>query len=99
MFWIPMGKLHEQIRQAVLEGRHVIGVHAGNRLDERGIPDWQVVAGMPLGKLVRERPNDEPNPAIEIEQMLPDGTAILAVWSWLPFHGAAKLVTVHYYDR
>ena len=50
-----MGDLFERIRRAVLDGRYVIGVHAGNQLDERGIPDWQVVAGMADARLLRNR--------------------------------------------
>ncbi len=94
-----MGELFHRIRAAVAEGRYLVGVHAGNQLDERGIPDWQVVAGLPEGVLLCERPSDRPNPAVEVEQLLPDGTAVKAVWSWLPHHHAAKLVTVHYFDR
>jgi hypothetical protein len=73
-------------------------VHAGNQLDERGIPDWQVVAGLAEGVLLRERPHGKPNPCVEVEQLLPDGTPVKAVWSWLPRHQVAKLVTVHYFD-
>jgi len=32
-----MGKLHEAIRQLVAEEKYVIGEHASERLDERGI--------------------------------------------------------------
>ncbi|HKQ49028.1 MAG TPA: hypothetical protein VJZ71_13240 [Phycisphaerae bacterium] len=94
-----MGKLFDQIREAVEEGRYLIGVHAGNQLDERGIPDWQVVAGLDEGVLRIERPSAQPNPVVEVEELLPDGTTVNAVWSWLPHHRAAKLVTVHYFDR
>lgn len=94
-----VSKLFHQIRTAVVSDRYLIGVHAANQLDERGIPDWQVVAGMSDATLLTERPNDTPNPAVEVEQILADGTAVKAVWSWLPSHKAAKLVTVHYFDR
>ena len=94
-----MSRLFEQIRRAVLEGRYAIGVHAANQLDERGVPDWQIVAGMASGHLVAERTGDRPNPVVEVEQVLPDGTLVNVVWAWLPVHRAAKLVTVHYFDR
>ena len=94
-----MGELFDRIRAAVQEDRYLVGLHAGNQLDDRGIPDWQVVAGLAEGKLILERPSDRPNPAVEVEQLLPDGTPVKAVWSWLPHHHAAKLVTVHYFDR
>jgi hypothetical protein len=82
----------------VAQDRYVVGAPAAERLDERGIPDWQVVAGLLDGSLLRERPDAHPNPAIEVDEALPDGTTVKAVWSWLPRHQVAKLVTVHYYD-
>ncbi len=94
-----MSNLFHQIRTAVASDRYLIGVHAANQLDEQGIPDWQVVTGMSDATLLEERPNDRPNPAIEVEQILADGTVVKAVWSWLPSHKAAKLVTVHYLDQ
>ena len=94
-----MSELFERIREAVAQGRYVVGVHAGNQLDERGILDWQVAHGIAEGIFLRERPSAQPNPVVEVEQLLPDGMPIKAVWSWLPFHQAAKLVTVHYFDR
>jgi hypothetical protein len=49
-------------------------------------------------ELLLEKPEDLPNPAIEVRQSLPDGTEIKAVWSYLPNNGVAKLVTVHFFD-
>ena len=94
-----MGKLFERIRKAVAEDRYLIGEHAGEQLDERGVMDWQAVAALADGTLIRERPKARPHPVVEVEELLPDGTAVKAVWSWLPEHRAAKLVTVHYFDR
>lgn len=94
-----MGELFSRIRTAVAEGRYLVGEHAGERLDERGIPDWEVVVGVREGRVIRERPDDRPNASVEVEQLLPDGTSVLVVWSWLPRQRAAKLVTVHYFDR
>lgn len=94
-----MPALFDSIRLAVREGRYLIGVHAANSLDERGIPDWQVVAGLEEGQLTEERPAARPNPAVQVRQSLADGTQVKAVWSWLPTLRAAKLVTVHYFDR
>ena len=94
-----MPKLFNEIRTAVAQRRYLIGVHAGSQLDERGIPDWQVVGGLAEGVLLRERPQDKPNPAVEVQQVLPDGTPVKAIWSWLPQQEWAKLVTVHYLDR
>ncbi len=50
-------------------------------------------------KLLLERPNDKPNPAIEVQERLPDGTEFKAVWSYLKRSGVAKLVTVHFFDE
>lgn len=92
-----MGTVFDRIRGAVAANRYLIGAHAANQLDERRIADWQIPAGLAEGKLLRERPAARPNPIVEVEQLLPDGTAVKAVWSWLPYHEAAKLVTVHFW--
>jgi len=49
--------------------------------------------------LLMERPDAEPNPAVEVRESLPDGSEFKAVWSYLPRSGVAKLVTVHFFDR
>ncbi len=94
-----MGMLHEQIRRLVGEGRYVIGLHASERLEERGIMEWQAVAGLEEGTLRSERPRAEPHPAVEVCETLPDGTEFNAVWSYLKQSEVAKLVTVHFFDE
>jgi len=94
-----MGQLFDTIRQLVAEEKYVVGQHASEKLDERGIMEWQVVAGLEDGELIVERPDASPNPAIEVRECLPDGTGFKAVWSHLPQSGVAKLVTVHFFDR
>jgi len=94
-----MGELFDIIRQLVAEDKYVVGQHASERLEERGILEWQVVAGLSNGKLIAERPAATPNPAVEVRETLPDGTDVKAVWSHLRHSGAVKLVTVHYFDR
>jgi hypothetical protein len=76
-------ELFETIRQNVLRGRYIVGQHAAERLEERGILEWQIVDGITNAKLIIERPKDQPNPSIETEQLLADGTAVKAVWSHL----------------
>ena len=76
-----------------------MGLHAAERLEERGILEWQVVVGMENGRLTRERPSAKPNPAVEVLETLPDGTDITAVWSYLKRSNVAKLVTVHFNDE
>jgi len=49
--------------------------------------------------LLLERPDDKPNPAIEVQESLPDGTECKVVWSHLRRSGVAKLVTVHFFDE
>ncbi len=94
-----MAQLFQRIRALVAEGRYLVGEHASERLDERGILDWQAVAGLSDGTLIREKPRAKPNPAVEVNQSLPDGTEYKAVWSFLRGSGVAKLVTVHFYDE
>ena len=38
-----MGQLFDVIRQLIAEERYIIGQHASERLEERGIMEWQVV--------------------------------------------------------
>jgi len=94
-----MGELFRTIRQLVSEEKYLVGEHASERLEERGIIEWQAVAGLTEGQLLRERLDAEPNPAIEVQETLPDGTEFKAVWSHLRQAGVAKLVTVHFFDR
>ena len=94
-----MGQLFDKIRKLVDEERYVVGEHASERLEERGIMEWQVVAGLEDGELIAERPDGDPNPVVEVREWLPDGTAFKAVWSLLRQSNVAKLVTVHFFDR
>lgn len=94
-----MGKLFDTIRQLVADEKYVVGEHAVQRLEERGILEWQVVLGLEESRLIRERANDKPNPAVEVQERLPDGTEFKAVWSHLKRSGVAKLVTVHFFDE
>ena len=93
-----MGKLLYDIRDAVAAGNVIIGVHASDQLRARHITEWQAVSGLAEGRLIVERPDAKPYPAIEIEQLLPDGEPIKAVWSWIGPARFAKLVTVRYFD-
>jgi hypothetical protein len=94
-----MGQLFDTIRRLVLEEKYVVGQHASEQLDNRGIMEWQVVSAIMDGELIVERPDASPNPAVEIKELLPEGTEVKAVWSLLVKIGVAKLVTVHYFDR
>jgi hypothetical protein len=40
-----------------------------------------------------------PNPAVEVEQILADGTQVKAVWSHIARPDLAKRVTVHFFDE
>ncbi len=92
-----MGQLFKAIQQLIVVERYVVGQHAVERLEERGILEWQVVASLDEGRLIIERPDAEPNPTVEVSECLPDGTEFKAVWSYLPQSDVAKLVTVHFY--
>jgi hypothetical protein len=94
-----MGRLFDTIRQLVAEEKYVVGEHASERLEDRGIMEWQAAAGIANGELLAERPRAKPNPAVEVRECMPDGTEFKAVWSHLRQSGVAKLVTVHFFDR
>jgi hypothetical protein len=94
-----VGKLFDTIRRRVRDRRYVVGQHAAERLEERGFLEWQVVDGIVHAKLQKERPRDQPNPAVEVLQTLPDGTEVEAVWSYIKQADIAKLVTVYYLDE
>jgi hypothetical protein len=94
-----MGLLFDTLRTLVAEDKYVVGQHASERLEERGILEWQVVVGLEDGKLMAERSDAAPNPAIEVRQSLPDGTDVKVVWSHLRQAGVAKRVTVYFFDK
>ncbi len=94
-----MGQLFDTICKLVAEESYVVGQHASERLEERGIMEWQVVVGLEDGELIIERPDATPNPTVEVREFLPDGTEFKAVWSYLRQSGVAKLVTIHFFDR
>jgi hypothetical protein len=94
-----MGHLFDTIRQLVAAEMYIVGEHASERLEERGILEWQAVSGLDEGELIVERPDAKPNPAIEVRETLSDGTEFKAVWSYLRQSGVAKLLTVHFFDR
>ena len=91
-----MGELWLHIRALVSAAHYIVSVHASERLEERGILEWQVIAAIDTATLLFEHPSAEPNPAVEIRIALPDGTEVKAVWSWIRAIDVAKLVTVHY---
>jgi hypothetical protein len=94
-----MGQLFDKIKSLVAANRYVVGDHAVERLDERGILEWQVVEALEDGKLLAERSGDLPNPTVEVEETLPDGVDVMAVWAHLISADFAKLVTVHFLDK
>lgn len=93
-----MGQLLDTIRQLVAEDKYLVGLHASERLEERGIMEWQAVVGLADGELVAEQPGASPNPTVEVRETLPDGTEFKAVWALLRPSGVVKLVTVHFFD-
>jgi hypothetical protein len=93
-----MGQLFESLRQLVAAEKYVAGQHASERLEERGIMEWQVVAGLERADLIAERSDASPHPAVTVREGLPDGTEFKAVWSHLRASGVAMLVAVHFFD-
>jgi hypothetical protein len=51
-----MGKLFDTIRRLVAEESYIVGLHASERLEEHGIMEWHVVAGLEDGTLIAEKP-------------------------------------------
>jgi hypothetical protein len=94
-----VGRLFETIRRLVAAGRYVVGHHAAERLDERGILEWQIVDGVDAGSLMAERPDAVPSPAVEIRETLADGTDVKVVRSHLVSVDVAKPVTVYFFDE
>ena len=92
---IAVPSLFSEICRLIDRGSYVVGEHASERLLERGIMEWQVIAGMPDAKLLAERRTARPNPAVEVRLLLPDGRDCTAIWSHLRQAGVAKLVTVY----
>ncbi len=90
-----MPSLFAEICRLIDRGRYVVGEHASERLLERGIMEWQVIAGMSDAELLAERRNARPNPAMEVRLALPDGRECTAIWSHLRNASVAKLVTVY----
>jgi hypothetical protein len=93
-----MGSLFDRIKAAVQDEHYIVSWHADERCEERGVTDWQLVLGLTDAELLDERPHTRPNPSVVVRQMLPDGTAVEAVWSWLAQSRRAKLVTVFFRD-
>ena len=94
----PMAVLFQRIRDQVANNRYLIGLHAAERLEERGIMEWQAVEGLLSGQLLTEKPEARPNAVVEVLELLPDGTEFKAVWACLKSSDTAKLVTVHFID-
>ena len=87
-----MGQLFDTIRQLVAEEKYVVGQHASERLEERGIMEWQVVAGLEDGELIAERPDATPNPAVvaTTEMRLALTATCIGVWARTTRPGTMK---------
>ena len=94
-----MGKLFDKLRELVAADQYLVGEHASERLEERGVMEWQVLATFGEWQLMEERPRAKPNPAVEVRATLPDGTDFKVVWPILRVSNVAKLVTVHFFDE
>jgi hypothetical protein len=91
-----MGRLFDEIRQAVHEERFLIAWHADERCEERAVSPWQLAAEIDSARLVRERPSSKPNPSVVVHQTLADGSEVECIWAWLFTTRRAKLVTVYF---
>ena len=91
-----MGKLFDHIRSAVRDDRYLVSLHADLRCEERGVTDWQIIAGLEEAELIHERSRSKPNPSVVVRQILADGSEVETVWAWLVQTRRAKLVTVYF---
>ena len=94
-----MSRLFENIRACVGADRYLFSSHADDMMRARRLVPWQIVSGILDGRLIVERPSDTPNPIVEVEQTLADGTPVKAVWAHVREGNVALLVTVHFFDR
>jgi len=49
-----MVTLFQKIRHSVIRNEYLIGLHAAERLEQRGIMEWQAVEGLIGGSLLEE---------------------------------------------
>jgi hypothetical protein len=94
-----MGRLFVQVKAAIRAGRVLVSEHADEMLRERSLAGWQAVSGCLERRPLIERSRARPNPVVGVDQTLADGASCKAVWAYISAIGAAKLVTVHFYDR
>jgi hypothetical protein len=87
--------LLEKIRDAVREERYRVSLHVQERLEERALELWQIVAGLETGQVVASNPRGRPNPTVIVRHELPDGAEVEAVWAWLRTSRQALLVTTY----
>jgi hypothetical protein len=73
----------KKIEAAIQSERYLVSWHADERCGERGVSDWQIIAGFADAELLRERPKSKPNPSVVVRQQLADGTEVEAIWSYL----------------
>jgi hypothetical protein len=88
-----------RVKAAIEAERVLVSTHADDSLRERSITAWQVVMGARDGGPPAIRPRAKPNPVVEPERRLADGTPVKAVWAHISSIDAATLVTVHFFDR
>jgi hypothetical protein len=93
-----MGKLFNKIQAAINNERYLVSWHADERCEERGVSDWQIIAGFADATLLRERPRSKPNPSVVVQQQLADGSEVEVVWAYLADSDRALLVTVYFND-
>lgn len=74
-----MARLYDKIKGAVENDRLLISWHADEKCEERGITAWQVVAGFAQADVVKDRPRSKPNPSVVLNQILEDGSEIIAI--------------------
>ena len=59
---------YRDLRRLVMNGDYVVGQHASERLEERGLLQWQAVVGMDEAGLIAEDESAIPNPKVEVSE-------------------------------
>ncbi|MBM4036758.1 MAG: DUF4258 domain-containing protein [Planctomycetes bacterium] len=91
-------QLLARIEEAVRAERYEVSIHADNRIEERGMMEWHIVAGLPDADLLEAQLDDHPWPSVLLSQALPDGTEVYVKWSYRARDRMARLVTIYYPD-
>jgi hypothetical protein len=91
-----MERLYERIRRAVREERVVFTVHADERLWERKVERWHLLESFESGAIIQAHRGRRTEAKVLVQQVLPSGEEVIAVWTYVRSIECAKLITVYF---